>query len=213
MSSDVWLVCLGWFLGIVAAPITAYIQRMLRKEELEKSLKGELKNLAVRVMALSHLIKRKLGTYTKKDIERYRLLSKKYSLKFDETMDELFKRVLEVSAENLDEMWDMIRQKDSQNKLALKTYSVPYLTAIIDEVSVLTQEWQRNVFEIKTRLDILNQEIENAMYFFRLTFDAECMKSNNAAIESNIMTSYSAVDRQCQLLVDNIEVLLNMECV
>lgn len=84
--------------------------------------------------------------------------------------------------------------------LSLKTYSLPFIESIVEHLSIFNSKFQRDILEVREQINILNEEVENAMFYFRLTLDTSCMNTNKDIIRSNINNSYSKFKKDVKLL-------------
>jgi len=58
------------------------------------------------------------------------------------------------------------------------------------------------------QMNILNEENENAMFHFRLTFDASCMETNKDIIQANLKSAYTNIGKRCRDIVEKIGKIL-----
>lgn len=94
--------------------------------------------------------------------------------------------------------------------LSLKTYSLPFIESILEHLSVFDSKFQRDILEVRDQISILNEEIENAMSYSRLTFDPSSMDTNKDIISTNINSSYNNIGERCRIIVDKINKILKV---
>jgi hypothetical protein len=67
---------------------------------------------------------------------------------------------------------------------------------------------QRKIFEFRNQLDILNEEIEAAMQYHQMTFDASLSELNHQRVTEELYTRYGHVQTRAKITVDKVEAIL-----
>jgi hypothetical protein len=91
----------------------------------------------------------------------------------------------------------------SDGGLSVKKYSVPLLDAGIPSFWQLPRELQGDLLDIRARLDLFNEEVEHAQYYFRLTF-GDLGAENRKRVEENLVGCYLNIARSGRAIVDKI---------
>ncbi|MCK5580274.1 MAG: hypothetical protein KAJ18_03280 [Candidatus Omnitrophica bacterium] len=79
---------------------------------------------------------------------------------------------------------------------------------VLDKLSLFNSKFQKDIIDIKFKVKVLNEEIENGMYFHRLAFDASSMSANSCVISQNMEDIYKRVMDMTKRMVDKIDAVL-----
>lgn len=198
------LILAGWLLGILSPFVTEKIRDSQKRVELLRTIRAELDELQHRLVIFTYKLAQHLGTRDRKLLQWVLENLKKYRgiLPTEITID-----AMEKLSKGTDEQLEALASHMKAPKkmsLGLKTFEIPYIDAHLGEINLLTLEQQRRIFEIRTRLHLINQEIHNANYFFRKTFSSNVSEDNARILSANIDTSYTMIGIQSREAVDHI---------
>jgi hypothetical protein len=197
-------VILGWLLGLLTAPISFRIDRGYKQRDHQFAIYSELKNLEVRLASLSFQINTHLGTLDKSSLLWIRDIYKKYG--YNSVTPEM-EKVFNLSDEEFKVV--MNTRKATENiSLGFKTLSLPVMDALLGDISIFDMEFQRKLLELRSQIDILNQEIEYCMQHFFLTFDPSSMNINASSLNTNIKNSHQQILERCKIVIEKIEEII-----
>lgn len=197
----------GWLLGLLSQPIVSRIERHYKCKDIKIAIFSELKNLLVRLAATYSKIQTHLGVQDKESLRWLKTIYLKYRVECPQNVLEAMDKVLQASDENFKTVANLLKAKENA-ALGLKTYLLPFTDSVLDSLSIFDPKFQRDILEIRAQVSILNEEIENAMFYFRLTFDPSALSVNRNTIEVNLNNSYKLIERQSKIVVDKIEKIL-----
>ena len=86
--------------------------------------------------------------------------------------------------------------------------TLPYITSILSDLSVFDSLFQNSIVEIYSQINIFNEEIEIARYYYQLTFNPSCMDVNKDIINGNLKDCYNNIQNRVRLIVDKINIIL-----
>jgi hypothetical protein len=194
----------GWLLGLLTPPISARIDRSYRKKDHKLAINSELKNLEVRLAFLIFNIRSHLGILDKPTLEGIRDIYKKFGfLSIPPEMEKVF----ELSDDDFKTVMNT-KKASANSSLGIKTFSLPVIDALLGDISIFDTDFQRKLLELRSQIDILNQEIEYCMQYFFLTFDPTSMATNSNTLNTNIENSHKQIANRCKIVIEKIEEIL-----
>jgi hypothetical protein len=204
---------LGWLLGILSYPIVSQIQKYLKRKDLKKAILSELESLSVRLLLQYIDLQLYFGEIDKKELEWIRNLPEKHRKYIPENLIEAVNKLLNFSEEELkfSSFLYYLLTYNPNKAIRLKTFEMPFIKSVLSNLSVFDIEFQSSIFDIWKEISILNQEIEQAMFYSRLTFDPSCMDANQEIIRYNLKNSYKFIKEKSKTIVDKIEKILERE--
>lgn len=206
-----WFVAAGTiFLGFAAISvpfIERWASKIYMKKEMSTAILSELKYLSVRLASSCHRIQIYFGNYGKKDLTWINEILKNYGdesyLGITKAIDSLLE-VKEAQFKNLISVY----KSEGKSGLSLKKYSLPFIESILKDLGVFDANIQKEVLYVRDRLDILNEEIEFAMFFYKLSFDPSVMEANNQGVNANINKSYQVICDLEKGITEDIEKII-----
>lgn len=200
-------IILGWFLGLLSPLVVEKIRAPKKRGDLLRTIRAELDELRYRLVFFAFKITSHLGTGDRTLFQWILVNLKKYN---GISQDENIIDAVEKLSKNTDEELVVMsgRRKATKNiSLGLKTFVIPYTESHLGEIDLLKLEQQRRIFEIRTRLHLINEEIHNANYFFRQTFSSNLTEENKNILNVNANSSYNGILAQTRDLVEQINCL------
>ena len=73
---------------------------------------------------------------------------------------------------------------------------------------VFSEKFRSLIFEVRSQIQILNEEIDNAQFYFRKTFDSSMSSKNHEIVRLNITSCYKNIARQAKPIVEKINDLI-----
>lgn len=196
-------ITLGWLFGLLSPRIAIGIEKYYKRNDLKKAIFSDLKNLAVRLTATHSTIQMHLGIRNKESLKWEKNIYEKYRDKCLEGVLEAIEKTIQAPDELFKKATNLFKA-DENICLGLKTYSLYFIVSISEQLSIFTPGFQREILEIRSQVDILNEEIEMAKFHYRLTFDSSCMKTNGTIICTNLKNNYNEIQHRCKIIVDKI---------
>ena len=107
------------------------------------------------------------------------------------------------------QLYQLHRSRFDPNKgLSLKKFQLPLLEANMDRLSDLPRDFQQAVLDMKSDLDIFNQEVDYSMSMHQKTFDPAIFGANRDAIILNLFSSYRNLASRAKDIADEITTIL-----
>ncbi len=209
MLEGLKLLILGWFLGIASPLIIEKIKSYPRRALLVRAISSELDELQVQLTLAASSLGRRYGTFDKQFILWTQGILSQYQGIENQ-----------ISAANLN-LEELLRYDDTQLEaciqiqrdsregvgLSLKTYSLPFANANMHELSLLRIDCQRLLLDIRSRIEMINQEVEVARQYHLMTFDSSITGERHEQVIQVIKTKYSDIQRMLIEVVNKIGLL------
>ena len=207
MWQNIWLIVLGWFLGIFSPLIVDSARAYWRRRQFLKSLHAELRQLQIRLLFSGYMIAQRFGSLD----PDYLVWLRTTMLNYRE--DELVQKTLPIVDSFIDngissEVLQRLRAKEGKG-IGVKTYTASYLDSNLAELIDLPERVQFNVHRFRDSLDLLNQEIEFALKIHVMTFDGSISNENHRRLIADIDDRYANLQRMTTTVSKNIEAILS----
>lgn len=202
------LIILGWLFGLLSPPIVLKIEKRYKRKSLKIVVVNELNNLSFRLAGSYYIIQTHLGNKDKASIAWVRGVFEKHKGDCPEALLKLMDTLLELPDGQFEALQDEIKEKENVG-LGLKTFSLPFTESILENIEIFDSKFQKDILKVRDEIIILNEEIELAMYYFRLTFDTAAMNTNAKIIKINIKRGYEIIQDRCKLIIDKIDRIMD----
>jgi hypothetical protein len=95
------------------------------------------------------------------------------------------------------------QKSPEDSALALVPYSAPFLETKFAALSSLDTELQNRLYEIRANLAMLNHDVEQAQFYFRLTF-GDLSEGNCGRVLQNLVGVHKKAADRAQIVADGI---------
>lgn len=198
---------LGWLLGLLSPRVVDIITIAYRRPAIRRSLFQELQDLRVRLAMTAFLIAMRAEAVDRKLLEWMRPIVNDYKGFYaDPEMVAVPGRLSSLRDEQLEATCKAL-QKPGRG-FTLKKFSAPFLKEHLPSLNMFSPEFEQMALEIASQLNVLNEEIEAAWFFFTKTFDPSLPNDMLEVVEGNVSRSYQSIGRGCRDASDNIGKLL-----
>ncbi len=194
---------LGWLLGLISPIIVDVIKRRRERVEIRASLKTELTELRYRLACVVHFVEMRFGEanrdlllWLKPIIESYEGLNQ------SDNILKLINSQLELSDEQILAVCKHGKAA-AEGALNLKKYTIPLLESKYSLLSAYDTSFQNRMFEISTHMSMLNEDVDQARYYFQLTFN-EMSDDNHERVVNNLIDSYLSYSNRARIIVNHI---------
>ena len=184
------------------------IRRQRDLKEIKKALFVELRELQFRLTLTVYFGARHTGKYDRNLLEWMRPIVESYG--GINQSDNLWQEI-RLGLERTDEQLRLVSEQIASNQnrgIAFKKYNATLLEAKINQLGAFDQESQNLLLEIKTRLDILNEEIDQYRIYHNQTFNSSLSQQNHDLIRDNIRDSSETIYKLARSTTDLITKLL-----
>lgn len=209
MEMNVVFLILGWLLGLLSPLIVDRVRRRYQINEVKQGIITELKEMKFRLVAAAYLLATRLGHFDRNLLVWISNTFQEYqgSEPKEETLKAL-QNLLKLSDQQLSALSDAVKFKPG-GALSLKSQSLPFLDANISLLSMYPVDFQRRILEIRTQIDLLNQEIEDCRFFYGKTFDSGLSEENYKIVVDNTRKKYQLIEGAARRIADKISNLVS----
>jgi len=194
---------LGFVLGLFGNIILERIKRRRLKEDFVKGLYAQFKEIVPRLAGNFYLLKYNLGEINRDAVNWIiSVRSQGYGIFSEQTIQSI-ESILLMNDQELGAYNQRIKQNPTIASY-IKKFSLPLLEENISSISLLDLDFQHSLLDIKTKISLLNAEIERYNFFFEKTFDSTMDPNNRRIIDGNIVGSYKAISKLCRDSSDSI---------
>lgn len=195
---------LGWLLATLSPIIADAIRRKRDSKEIKGALLAELGELKYRMALGSYYAQKRFGTIDRTFLQWLRGVVATYSgpspkesiLTFIDMQLSMSEQALSVFLAG--------EQADGNSGLTLKKYAVPLLDARLVVLTWLPTPVQVLLLEVRTHLRMLDDEIDQARYYFQLTFDPKVIGDNRQSVTQNLENGYRQYGDRARIVAETI---------
>ncbi|MCW5590685.1 MAG: hypothetical protein KIS74_01175 [Burkholderiales bacterium] len=198
-------VLLGWLLATLSPVIADAIRKRRRRADSRKVVLAELAELKYRLSVVAYYCEMRYGNPDRPYLEKLRPVLEAYTGPMAvASVKQKVDMLLAMSDQQIQAVAEVERGDPSASGLSLKKYPVPFLDMRLKDVEALPDLVQPLLLEIHTQLGMLDQEAENAQYYFRLTFDSSLTGDNRDRVEGNLTQAYRQYANVARTIVKRI---------
>jgi hypothetical protein len=202
---DVVSIMLGWLLGMLSPVIVSRITRHYKKNDLHEGILAEVNNVKTRVVFTAHLLCQAYGEYDR-DFVRWCLenvdsKNGKYTTVIDD---------YKIQLDYTDEQFIAYREsKKLANSVgqSIKKFYLSFTDLHLTDISLFTNEFQLALFELRSRIELLNSEIDLSEKYFFMTFSSDLTEINHALIQRDLIAKYIIIQGMTVRVVEQINVV------
>ncbi len=208
--NEVAFLILGWLLGLLSPLLVERIHNERRRKDIQNGIMAELIDVKFRMASVVYITAMRFGQYDRELVNWLIPIVKEYQ---GNNPKENLLRLLEKHAalddKNLSEVIEY-GKADPGAGLSVKKYKLPYLEAKVGELSLFRQEFQRLALEILANLQLFNEEIDEARFYFKLTYDSGVSEENHARACGGSDQCYKNLGDSPKILIARITSLENI---
>ena len=183
--------------------IVSRIYRYYKRNDLHTGISKEINHVKKRLILTLDLISHRTGTYDRELInwllEHYEKVESK-----DPTVLKLYRMQLNASDEELSAMIHH-QAKPKDTGLTLQKFPLLFINMHLSDISLFSAELQSEIFELKSRMEILNSEISLSEKYFFMTFDSNVSGINQPMIKADLTNKYMHIESMIKRAVEQIE--------
>lgn len=206
---------IGWLLGLLSGTLTPlgvdWIRKRYRKEEILKGLFNELKEIRSRLAASVYLMSARYGTYDREFLECvHPICVEDAGIVFRPEMIQSLERLIGRTDEQIAEVAERERLTGEYSARSTnKKYLLPFLDSNMEHLSLFDAEFQRRAIQIRTHLNMLNEEAELGRFYYEKTFDSGISPENHEILCRNLDVCYRNIVGHSRTTADRITDLIN----
>lgn len=201
----------GWVLGVLGTLILERLKRRRVKKDFVKSVCAQFKEVVPRLAGTYYSMKSNLGELDRDVLNWIKSVrSQGYQFLEDKTVEGIDK-FLELDDEQIRDLNQLIKQKTPKVS-SLRKHNVPLLQENISSISLLDSNLQHSLLDIRTKVNWLNEIVDQHNFFFEKTFDSGISDENWKIIDSNIRNGYEQLGKWCRRISELImEIVIECE--
>lgn len=201
---EIIYIILGWLLGIISPTITKIITQKTERENFEKIIFNDLKELKKRLAPTPYLIYPKYGKLDKKTFEWLKINS---GIDFSEGIEKLSK---EGSSE--EQILDYI------NFEGLKDNTISYFKKMhlfitdshLINMGIMKNGLVEKILEVRFHVEALNEDIDSYRENINMTFLPGITGTNHDIVSKQIDKQSLMIAQKSMYIVDKINNILNL---
>jgi len=213
MQQQVVLILIGWLMGGLSTIGYEQYKRYLDGKNLKTAILSELKVLLPRLVLSYYLLIIKSGKCSK---EKLQWVYDNLSLYEDKTISSKIVSIKE-------KLTELLKQNDTSinSGIALlavksevehiKSITLSFSKESITNFSLLSGELRLIIFDVRTKVNILNELADRIDFFFKQSFVPGMLSNNIKIIDSNIKSNYVGYFEYSKLVVERIKEIFELE--
>lgn len=189
---EILLLILGWLFGLLSPAIVDAIRNCRDRKVVKGVLLSELHELRYRLMMHVYQVESKYGNLNHGFFEWAQSVLTEYSgINSSESLLNTIGPLLKLSEEEMAAYAQMARaHRQSHGGLSLRKHSLAMMDANLKSVGDFDPIFRGRVLEIKTRLEFLNEIIDDTRYYFQLSFQNGITPENYQIANANLIQTY-----------------------
>jgi hypothetical protein len=202
---DTGSLVLGWLLGILSPVIVSRITRRYKRKDLHVGIIKEINHINLRLIFALDLLSKRTGTYNQ---ELAAWLLKQYESL--DNNDPLKIKVYRIQVTATPEEFEVMKSHLSTPKgtgITLQKVQLLFINMHLTDFSLFSSNFQSEIFELKSRVEILNSQIEIAEKYFFMTFDSNVTPANLPIIKHGLESKYLYLESAFKRTIEQIETI------
>lgn len=213
MQQQVILILIGWLTGVLSTVGYEQYKRYLDGKNLKSAILSELKVLLPRLVLIYYVLITESGKYNKENLqwvydnlssyEDKTIASKITSIK------EKLEKLLEQNDISTNSTIDFKVVKSEVEHI--KSITLSFSKESIVNFSLLSEELRLIIFDVRTKVNIMNELADRIDFFFKQTFVPEMSSKNYDIINNNIQSNYDDYLIQSKVVVERIKEVFELK--
>jgi hypothetical protein len=202
---DTGSIILGWLFGLLSPVIVSRITRRYKRKDLHAGIIKEINHINLRLIFAYDLLSKRTGTYNQEQVAW--LLKQYESL---EHTDPLKIKAYRIQTTATPQEFEVIKAQLITPKgtgLTLQKIQLLFINMHLANFSLFSPDFQSEIFELKSRVEILNSQIEVAEKYFFMTFDSNIKPANLPLIKADIEAKYIYLETAFKRTIEQIETI------
>jgi hypothetical protein len=200
---DIASIFLGWLLGMLSPVIVSRIYRYYKRNDLHVGISKEINHVKERLILTLDTVSHRTGSYDRELVKWLLDHYEKVEVKKNTILD-LYRMQLAASDAELQAMIYHQASADGTG-LSLQKFPLLFIGMHLTDISLFSSELQVEIFELKSRIEMLNSEIALSEKYFFMTFDSNVSSENQAIVKADLTNKYLHVEGMIKRAVEQIE--------
>ena len=201
------LLMAGWLLGLFSPQIVERISRRYRRPELMRSIAVELDELRFKQLTVRCDIRLSRGTADRE----FAVWVSKRAKAYEGVLADMPARkgLIDYETKTEDELKKENLFKDPPEMvLALTKHHVPFLNSQLNAIGILSNEVQRHLFDILSRIEYYNSTVDKLHTNHMLTFSPDLPQSTRQTIQRNNKRWVDNIDKLAEQIVHKVDAVI-----
>jgi len=213
MQQQVVLILIGWLTGVLSTIGYEQYKRYLDRKNFKTAILSELKVLLPRLVLAYYTL---IIITRKYDKEKLQWVHDNLFLYEDKTIASQIASLKEKLKELLKRN-DISINSDTDFKVAqsevehIKSITLSFSKENITYFSLLSDEFRLIIFDVRTKVNILNDLADRIDFFFKQSFSPGMSAKNIEIIEDNIESNYNVYLMYSKVVVERIKEIFELE--
>lgn len=192
----------GWLLGLAAPIIVDRIRERRQTAQIKSSVLIELTEIQYKLALTVYELSMRIGIWDRSVLEWLKSILEDYAgVRAEARIAESIERLLACSDKDLAAAAE--RGKAVRiGAVGFRKYNTPFIDGHKGNLALLPTDLQNLLIEVKAQLAILNEQIDDARFFYRKTFDSDISPENYAIVEKNLKGVYADMCQHAQNIAD-----------
>lgn len=148
------------------------------------------------------MLESRFGTYDRKLLEWVLPVVENYEgANCDQELGGRIRKILAMSDSGIAEAGQAIKAKES-GALSVKKYRLPYTEMRLNELEMFDEGSQALIVDIVNRLSLFNEEVDEARFYFRLTYTPGVSPENHELASQSVRVCYRNLAQMGRIIVD-----------
>jgi hypothetical protein len=212
MQQQVILILIGWFTGVLSTVGYEQYKRYLDGKNLKTAILTELKVLLPRLVLSYFLLIIKSKECNK---EKLQWVYDNLSLYEDKTIaskilstKEKLKKLLKLDDASIKSGIALLAEKSEVEHI--KSITLSFGKESITNFSLLSEELRLIIFDVRTKINVLNELADRIDFFFKQSFSPGMSSKNIEIIDNNIKSNYVVYFEYSKLVVERIKEIFEL---
>ncbi|MEK7525435.1 MAG: hypothetical protein AAB561_00210 [Patescibacteria group bacterium] len=208
---DVLILILGWLLGLLGPVIVDAIKDKREAKAMKAALFSELHELQYRLMLSAYQIESRYGELNHEFfLWAQGILVGYKGVNSSESLLKIIGPLLKLTDEQMKTYAQQTKQQNQPiSGLSLKKYSLSLLESYLSSLAKFDSKLRGHLLELKVHIAFINEVVDDARYYFRLSFQNNISPTNYDIANNNMIDSYKAYKSQARVAVEIIGKILS----
>lgn len=213
MQQQVILILIGWLTGVLSTVGYEQYKRYLDGKNLKSAILSELKVLLPRLVCSCYVLITVSGKYNKEDLQWVYDNLSMYEDKTISTKITSIKEKLEIflKKNNISKNSTIDFKVAKSEVEFIKSITLSFSKESITNFSLLSEELRLIIFDIRTKVNTLNELADRIDFFFKQSFTPGMSSNNIEIIETNINSNYDFYLTNSKMVVERIKEIFELE--
>jgi hypothetical protein len=204
----VLLVLLGWLLGLLGPLFIDKVRIQQRNAEIRRAVLAELIEVRNRLATTIYLIETRLGTFDRELLGW--ILPILVSYRGANRAPHVVDTIRQLLAARDTELAALERQLQAAAAGAfdIRKYSVRFLHSRLGDLVGFTEKAQALLADMRARIDLYNDEVDEAHHVFERTLETGATAENHAQAAESLIAGCAKLRNQARQIIDLINQII-----